>query len=204
MASYYPSRQAFFIRSLVETRPIFQGDIFRAVPSLHAAHPAVVESDFSAEILSPGVQLPLPTYEQAKSSIVLQGGFSMILPNPCEFSEDEKGVNHRERILAQLRPIREASNQRVVRQGTGALSTFWLPFWDDVDNPERDLFVSFRRVSTVDVAYVSRSRRVAALSRAAWIILIQRLSAYFGGVSLSPETIALQVAHLYPEDNEPS
>lgn len=202
MASPYPARQLFYVRSLNAERPLFQGDIFRAVPSLQAAHPAVVESDFSASTLSSTVELPTPTYEQTKASIVLQGGVSMLLPNPCEFSEEEKGTNHRERILAQIRPIREASNQRVIRQGTGALYAFWLPSWNDVDNAERDLFVSFRRISTVDVAYLSHARRVAALSRAAWIILIQRLSAYFGGLALTPEAIALQVAHLYPEAEE--
>lgn len=199
MASNYPARQAFYLRPLTRDRPIFQGDIFRAVPSLRAPHPAVIESDFSAVALPPTMELPTPSYEQARSSIILEGGYSMLLPNPCEFSEEEKGAKHRERVLAQIRPIREASNQRVVRQGSGALYTFWLPHWDDVEDPDRDLFVSFRRMSTVDAAYLSHSRRVAALSRAAWIILIQRVCAYLGGVSLSPEAIALQVAHLYLE-----
>lgn len=60
------------------------------------------------------------------------------------------------------------------------------------------MFVSFRRITTVDAAYLTPTSRVAVLSRAAWIVLIQRLCAYFGGVSLSVEQIAQQVAHLYP------
>lgn len=198
MAAIYPARELFYVGGLTEDRPIFQGDIFRAVPSVRAIHPAVVESEFAALALTPREMAP-PSFAQARDALVLEGGYSLLLPNPCEFSEEEKGANHRERILAHVRPIREASNQKVVRQGTGAISTFWLPHWEEPLAIERDLFVSFRRISTVDAAYLSRSRRVAALTRPAWIVLLQRLCAYFGGISLSAEAIATQVAQLYPE-----
>jgi hypothetical protein len=199
VAAIYPVRELFYVGELSEDRPIFQGDIFRAVPAVRATHPAVVESDFAALATPLPRDVAIPSFAQARDALVLEGGYSLLLPNPCEFSEEEKGANHRERILAHIRPIREASNQKVVRQGAGALSTFWLPSWDEPLVVERDLFASFRRISTVDAAYLSRSRRVAALSRPAWIVLIQRLCAYFGGISLSAETIATQVAHLYPE-----
>jgi hypothetical protein len=199
VAAIYPAREAFYISGLVDSRPIFQGDIFRAVPSVRATHPAVVESDFAALATPLPGDFAVPSFAQARDALVLECGYSLLLPNPCEFSEEEKGANHRERILAHVRPIREASNQKTVRQGGGAISTFWLPSWEEPLAVERDPFVSFGRISTVDAAYLSRSRRVAALSRPAWIVLIQRLCAYFGGIALSAEAIATQVAHLYPE-----
>jgi hypothetical protein len=199
VAAIYPGRESFYVANLSPDRPIFQGDIFRAVPSVRATHPAIVETDFAALAEPHSADVATPSVAEARAAVVLEGGYSLLLPNPCDFSEEEKGANHRERILAHVRSIREASNQRIVRQGTDAISTFWLPSWEDPHSVERDLFVNFRRVSTVDAAYLSRSRRVAALSRPAWLVLIQRLCAYFGGMSLSAEAIATQVSHLYPE-----
>lgn len=193
----YPDRSSYYIK-FTEDRPIFQGDVFRGVPAVRAAHPASLECAFAAASLPPARELAFPSYEHAKSSLLLDGGYSILLPNPCESSETEKGASHQERILAQLRPIREVENQKVIRTGRGAIYTFWLPHWEHRDRPERDMYASFRRISTVDAAYLSPTRRVAVLSRSAWIVLIQRLCAYFGGLSLGLDNIAQQVAHLFP------
>lgn len=165
-----------------------------------AAHPAALQADYAATP-SPSLGAPLPSYRQAKASLQLEGRHSILLPNPCEFSEEEKGTGHRERILAQLRPIREVENQKAVRTGRGAVSTFWMPHWDAPERPERDMYASFRRITSVDAAYLGRANRVAVLSRPAWIALIQRLAAFFGGVSLSYDEIAEQVAHLFPSED---
>ncbi len=192
----YPERRSFYLESFVPDRPIFQGDIFRGVPAAWAAHPAAMQADYAAEPL-PG-EIPMPTYEQARSCLLMEGRYSILLPNPCEFSEAEKDTGHRERIVAQLRPIKEVGNQKVVRTGRGAVHTFWMPHWTSPDDPDKDLYASFRRITTVDAAYLTRANRVAVLSRPAWIALIQRLAAFFGGIPLSFEEVAEQVAHLYP------
>ena len=193
----YPERGSFYLGGFPQDRPLFQGDVFRGVPAVLAAHPAALQADYAAAPLLPASSVPLPSYEQARASLQMEGRYSILLPNPCEFSEAEKGTGHRERVLAQLRPIGEVENQKAVRTGRGAVSTFWMPHWDAPDRPERDMYASFRRISSVDAAYLGRANRVAVLSRPAWIVLIQRLSAFFGGMSLGYEEIAEQVAHLY-------
>lgn len=194
----YPDREAFYLRPVPAERPVFQGDVFRAVPSVRAAHPTVLEAEYAAVGAPDPRALPAPTYSEARGCLRLEGGYSILLPNPCEFSEVEKGLNHRERILAQVRPIGEVENQKVVRTGRGALYTFWMPHWDHPERPDLDEYASFRRVSTVDAAYLNPKNRVAVLSGSAWAVLIQRLCAFFGGVSLSLEQIDDEVAHLYP------
>jgi hypothetical protein len=196
----YPERGSFYLGSFSQDRPFFQGDVFRGVPAVLAAHPTALQADYAAMPQSHALSAPLPTYEQAKASLQLEGRYSILLPNPCEFSEGEKGTGHRERILAQLRPVNEVENQKAIRTGRGAVSTFWMPRWDAPDRPERDMYANFRRITSVDVAYLSRANRVAVLSRPAWIVLIQRLSAFFGGVSLGYNEIAEQVAHLFPSE----
>lgn len=194
----YPERASYYLRPFAKDRPIFQGDVFRGIPAVHAAHPAALQAAFAGRSLPPAGELSIPTYDQAKSALLLEGGYSILLPNPCESSEMEKGASHQERIFAQLRSLREVENQKVVRSGRGAIYTFWLPHWDYPDRPERDMFASFRRITTTDAAYLNPANRVAVLSRAAWIVFIQRLCAFCGGVALSAEQIAQQVAHLYP------
>ncbi len=194
----YPDREAFYLRPLSAERPIFQGDVFRAVPSVRAAHPAVREAEYAASDPPDSRELPTPGYGQVRDCLHLEGGYSILLPNPCEFSEGEKGARHRERILAQVRPIGEVENQKAVRTGRGALYTFWMPHWDHPERPELDWYASFRRISTVDAAYLDPRNRVAALSRSAWLVLIQRLCVFFGGASLSLEQVVDEVAHLYP------
>lgn len=196
----YLERSLFYLGSFSQDRPFFQGDVFRGVPAVLAAHPAAIQADYAATPLSPAWGAPLPSYEQARASLQLEGRYSILLPNPCEFSEEEKGTGHRERVVAQVRPIKEVENQKAVRTGRGAISTFWMPHWDAPDRPERDMYASLRRITSVDVAYLSRANRVAVLSRPAWVVLIQRLSAFFGGVSLGYDEIAEQVAHLFPPD----
>ena len=104
--AWYPSRDAYFAE-LTEDRPIFQGDIFRGVPTVFVAHPAAREAAF-AELPPPSPQeaeRPM-TAEDVAEGVVVRGPRAMVLPHPCDFSDEEKGAKHSVRLVARPPPDR--------------------------------------------------------------------------------------------------
>lgn len=150
-----------------------------------------------------GQDLPLdpafPTVAELKSAASVQGrGYAMILPQPCDYSEEEKGATHPFRLVAPLFPLdrRAAVDHARVRSGEVG-HTFWVPRWKR--NGPQDYFVDLRLTTSIDALFVRRGTRVAALSLAAWTSLTDRLSRYFVGMPLDIGSFAITQGHLHPD-----
>lgn len=186
---WYPERDRyFFARPPQVDRPICQGDIFRAVPTVLVGHPDVAAALFADEPLPDEVDR-VPFETEIRSSIAIAGGYAMLVPHPCDFFEGEKGAMTRTRTVARLKPTAELGGRKLVRSGN-VVHTVWVPSWDDPANEGSDWGIDLRTITTVDRAYLHRERRVAALSYPAWIALIRRLALFFGRIRLTPAEAA--------------
>jgi hypothetical protein len=56
-------------------------------------------------------------------------------------------------------------------------------------------------MTSIDRSFLRRETRVAALSRAAWLALTDRLSRYFVGVPLDAQSLSATQGLLYPESD---
>jgi hypothetical protein len=186
---WYPERDRYFdARSPDVARPVFQGDIFRAVPTVLVGHPDVAAALFGDDPLPDEVDR-VPRESEIRESLAIAGGYAMVLPHLCNFFEGEKGQKTRWRTVARLRPAAELGGRRLLRSGN-VVHTVWLPSWTDPSDEEGEWGVDLRTISTVDRAYLRRERRAAALSYPAWIALIRRLALYFGRIRLTPAEAA--------------
>ncbi len=82
---------------------MFQGDIFRGVPTAFLGHPAARATAFAMEP-SPSAEAaeqPL-THEEIRDVAGIAGSYTMVLPHPCDFSAGEKGETHTVRQVARL------------------------------------------------------------------------------------------------------
>jgi hypothetical protein len=130
-----------------DQRDIFQGDIFRDVPSYR--YP-----------FRPGQ----PDVEP-RSSV----GLAMVLGHPCELSPLEKGADLQWRLVC---PVAEDRDRRLRPDGEGDFYAFPLPNLLE----EEDLwYADFRFLGTIDRRYLDPSRRVSALSHPGWLALQRRL-----------------------------
>ncbi len=122
----------------------------------------------------------------------------MILPQPCEYSEGEKGDTHPFRLAAPLFPLdRNADvDHDKVRNGEIA-HTLWVPRWRN--SGPQDFYADLRVTASVDRSFLRRDTRAAALSRAAWLALVDRLSRYFVGVPLDVTVFGLAQGSLHPD-----
>jgi hypothetical protein len=189
LGDWYPERESYyFARPPDLERPIFQGDIFRAVPTVLVGHPDVAAALFADEQLLDDVGR-IPAESEIRSSVAIVGGYSMVLPHPCNFFEDEKGAVTRWRTVARVVPAGQLGGRKLVHSGN-VVHTVWLPSWQDTADEEAEWGVDLRTITTVDRAYLRRERRVAALSYPAWIALIRRLALFFGRTRLTPAEAA--------------
>lgn len=176
---WYPGREHYFLgRPPAPDRPIFQGDIFRAVPTLLVGHPDVAAALFSGEELPDEVDR-VPREAEIRASVAIAGGFAMVLPHPCDFFDGEKGAATRWRTVARLVPAGQLGGRKLVRSGD-VVHTVWVPSWVDPTDEADEWAVDLRTITTVDRAYLRRESRVASLSYPAWIGLIRRLGLFFG------------------------
>lgn len=199
MAAWYPKRESFFVPALEGRRPIFQGDVFRAVPTAFLAHPVSQEALFAAEPApSPrDAERPL-TAEDVRAAAVIHGRYSMILPHPCDFSEGEKSSTHSVRLMAQLRRISDTPFARKAVAGGRVYHAVWVPAWDS-ERPDDDWLVDLRTTTPVDRAFLSPARRVAALSGPAWLALMRRLAFFYTRHTIDDTALALQEAGNHPD-----
>ena len=183
--AWYPERDRYFFARPPEVeRPVFHGDIFRAVPIVFAGHPDVTAALFAGEPLPDEIDR-VPAESEIRSSVAIAGGYAMVLPHPCNFFKGEKGVVTRTRTVARLKPAAALGGRKLVRSGN-VVHTVWVPSWEDPADEESEWGLDLRTLTTVDRAYLHRGRRVAALSYAARIALIQRLALFFGRIRLTP------------------
>lgn len=194
--SAYPTASRYFARPTPD-RPIFQGDIFRGAFGAFWRHPEAVRAALAGE--SVPVSPEFPGLDPLRSHVLVQGqGYGMLLPQPCEYAEGEKGATHPFRLVAPLVPLnaRAGVDHALVRAGRVG-HTLWVPRW--TKRGIQDWFVDLRLTASVDAAFVTVDRRVAALSRAAWISLADRLSRYFVGIPLDVNAFALHQGSAYPD-----
>lgn len=194
---WYPKREAYFAR-LVPGREIFQGDIFRGVPTGFVGHPAAREAAFAMEP-PPGpedAERPL-TPEDVLAATTIFGSYSIVLPHPCDFSAGEKGSSHSIRQVARLERIADHRFGRKEIESARVHHTIWVPTWDS-DDPADDWFVDLRSISSVDAAYLNPARRVAALSGPAWMALQRRLISFYTRTSIDLTLLVLE-AHHHPD-----
>lgn len=193
--AFYPKASRYFA-ALSPDRPIFQGDIFRGAFGAFWRHPASVRSALAGE--SPQQDPVYPGLRDLLDHVLVQGkGYGILLPQPCDYSEQEKGSTHPLRIVAPLFPLNASAgvDHALVRSGRIG-HTLWVPRWSS--RGPQDYFADLRLATSLDAAFITRQTRVAALSRAAWLAMADRLSRYFAGVPLDAVTFATQQGELYP------
>jgi hypothetical protein len=196
---FYPKPRRYFAR-ITEDRPLFQGDIIRGVFGAWWRHPEAVRSSLAGRPTPPAPRFP--SLDELRSNVLVRGkGYGMLLPQPCEFSEDEKGATQPFRIVAPLFPLdrnADVDHDRVRRGLVG--HTIWVPRWDDTG--PQDHYVDLRWTTSVDATFIDRQNRVAALSRPAWMAMVDRLSRYFVGVPLDAGSFAVTQAALHPDADD--
>jgi hypothetical protein len=194
----YPKPGRYFAR-LAPNRPLFQGDIVRGGFGAWWRHPEAVRAQLAGEPAP--TDPPFPTLDALRSNVLVRGrGYGMVLPQPCDCSEGEKGASHPFRVVAPLLPLDRDAGVDHARVRTGQVGhTVWVPRWRD-DGPQ-DFYVDLRWATGVDASFVTRDARVAALSRAAWTALADRLSRFYVGVPLDTVAFAVQQGGLHPDSS---
>ncbi len=186
-----------YFAAITQDRPLFQGDVFRGGFGAFWRHPEAVRAAMAGQPLQADPRYP--TLETLVDAVHIRGeGYAMLLPQPCEYSESEKGARHPFRLAAPLIPLTASAgvDHALVRQGRVG-HTIWVPRW--TQSGPQDYFVDLRLTASIDSAFLTRATRVAALSRTAWLALADRLSRYFVGMPLDSAAFALSQGHLYPD-----
>ncbi len=137
------------------------------------------------------------TVAAVQEATTIFGSYSVVLPHPCDFSEDEKGSNHSIRQVARLERIRDHQFGRKEIEAARVHHTIWVPSWD-TDDPADDWFVDLRTTSSVDAAYFNPARRVAALSPPAWMAMLRRIINFYTRTSIDLRLLADE-AHQHPD-----
>jgi hypothetical protein len=193
---FYPKSSKYFAKNSL-ARPVFQGDIFHGAFGAFWPHPAVNNYYIADEEVP--TSLPYPSVDQIRRDAQIRGkGYAMILPQPCDYSEGEKGDTHPFRVVAPLVPLNKHAgldHDKVRNVEIGHV--FWVPTWKN-EGPQ-DYFVDLRWTASIDRAFITREMRVAALSPNAWLALVDSLSRFFIGVPLASEDFALEQAALHPD-----
>lgn len=198
---FYPKPRRYFA-ALVEDRRIFQGDIFRGGFGAFWRHPEARRAALAGD---PTLSAPrFPAVADQQGSVLMRGtGYGMLLPQPCEFSEGEKGATPPFRLVAPLFPLDRHADVPAdgVRNGTTG-HTLWVPRWHDRTSPQ-DYYVDLRYTASIDAVFLTRATRVAALSIGAWTAMADRLEPLLRGCPLDAASFAVQQASLHP-DTAPS
>lgn len=197
----YPRPRHYFASSGLD-RPIFQGDIFRGGFGAFWRHPDAVAARMAAKPVP--TELHHPRVEQLLANVAIAGhGYCMLLPHPCEYSEEQKGAKHLFRVVAPLIPLNDKApiNPALVRDGSVRHSIF-VPGWPN--GPKDDYYVDLRYTASIDAAFITRHCRVAALSRVSWVVLLDRLSQYYLGLPLSTRSLPEETLALHPDSAPPA
>lgn len=119
----------------------------------------------------------------------------IILPHTCDFYGPEKGRRNRVRLVARIERLAESGiadqDAVLVRSGEGFNHTFFLPSWNAPARDADDMLVNLRYMTSVDVAYLSRRRRVARLGNTAVIALRRRIAQFFTDYAPAPVELLL-------------
>ena len=183
----YPRRARYFA-AVEPSVEIEQGDILWRVPMLRAAHPAVVVQFLPPGKMPQAEDLEPPSLSEVLRGVRIDSDPVMIMPHTCDFHGSEKGRTHPDRLIARIVPIARSGIEQadLVRSGEGYGHTFFLPSWQDPDDAARDAFVNLRQMTTVDVSYLARTRRLARVSQPAVLALRRRLAQFFTDYAPSP------------------
>lgn len=193
--AFYPTATRYFAR-LSTDRPVFQGDIFRGAFGALWRHPAAVSATLAGQPVR--VHPAYPDLDALRSHVLVRGqGYGILLPQPCEYSETEKGAAHPFRLVAPLFPLnaRAGVDHSLVRAGRIG-HTLWVPRW--TSKGPQDYFADLRLTASIDATFLTRDSRVAALSGPAWLAMVDRISRYFVGLPLDTAAFAVHQAHLHP------
>jgi hypothetical protein len=198
---FYPKPSRYFAQ-LHPDRPIFQGDVFRGGFGAFWRHPAARRSILAGE--PPPVAPEFPRLDELHRHTLLKGpgvkgqGYAILLPQPCEYAEQDKGATHPFRLVAPLFPltVRAGVDHELVRAGRVG-HTLWVPRW--TARGPQDYFADLRLTASIDATFLTRETRVAALSQAAWLSMVDRLSRYFFGIPLDVNAFAVQQGILHPD-----
>jgi hypothetical protein len=197
---WYPKRESYFAH-LSPEREIFQGDIFRGVPTAFLGHPVAREAAFAMERPPTPEEAERPlSVDAVLDATTIFGSYSIVLPHPCDFSEAEKGSTHSVRQVARLERIRDHQFGRKEVEAARVHHTIWVPSWDSED-PNDDWLVDLRTTSSVDATYLNPVRRVAALSPPAWMAMLRRLINFYTRTGVDLAQFALE-AHHHPDYTE--
>jgi hypothetical protein len=194
--AFYPKASRYFAQ-LTPQRPIFQGDVFRGAFGAFWRHPDAVRSTLAGQPMPPAPRFP--NLDELRSHVLVQGrGYGMLLPQPCEYADGQKGTTHPFRLVAPLFALdaRAGVDHQLVRAGRVG-HTVWVPRWGPTG--PQDYFADLRFTTSIDAVFITPGQRVAALSRPAWIALADRLSRYFVGVPLQLDEFAVGQGLMHPD-----
>ena len=193
---FYPKPGRYFA-TLSDDRPLFQGDIIRGAFGAWWRHPESVRAALAGQATPADPRFP--TLDELRSNVLVRGkGYGMLLPQPCEFSEGEKGATQPFRVIAPLFPLDRNADVDHDRVRKGLVGhTIWVPRWSD--SGPQDHYVDLRWTTSVDATFIARSGRVAALSRASWLAMVDRLSRYFVGIPVDAAAFAVNQGQLHPD-----
>lgn len=193
---FYPKPSRYFA-TLSADRPLFQGDIIRGVFGAWWRHPESVRATLAGQPVPSDPRFP--ALDELRSNVLVRGkGYGMLLPQPCEFSEAEKGATQPFRVVAPLFPLDRNADVDHDRVRKGLVGhTLWVPRWSD--SGPQDHYVDLRWTTSVDATFIDRGGRVAALSRASWLAMVDRLSRYYVGIPVDAAAFAVNQAQLHPD-----
>ena len=193
---FYPKPSRYFA-TLSADRPLFQGDIIRGVFGAWWRHPESVRATLAGQPVPSDPRFP--ALDELRSNVLVRGkGYGMLLPQPREFSEGEKGATQPFRVVAPLFPLDRNADVDHDRVRKGLVGhTLWVPRWSD--SGPQDHYVDLRWTTSVDATFIDRGGRVAALSRASWLAMVDRLSRYYVGIPVDAAAFAVNQAQLHPD-----
>ena len=193
---FYPKPSRYFA-TLSADRPLFQGDIIRVVFGAWWRHPESVRATLAGRPVPSDPRFP--ALDELRSNVLVRGkGYGMLLPQPREFSEGEKGATQPFRVVAPLFPLDRNADVDHDRVRKGLVGhTLWVPRWSDLG--PQDHYVDLRWTTSVDATFIDRGGRVAALSRASWLAMVDRLSRYYVGIPVDAAAFAVNQAQLHPD-----
>jgi len=127
---FYPKPSRYFA-TLSADRPLFQGDIIRGVFGAWWRHPESVRATLAGRPVPSDPRFP--ALDELRSNVLVRGkGYGMLLPQPCEFSEGEKGATQPFRVVAPLFPLDRNADVDHDRVRKGLVGhTLWVPRWSD-------------------------------------------------------------------------
>lgn len=147
-----------------EARDLFQGDIFKDVPSARFATTPASGDD------------PVARHRR---------GLAMVVGHPCEISSGEKGATFPWRTVCAVVQDKDA---RLTLDGEGHFNAFLLP---DLLQDGMLWYADLRFLTVIHNDWLTPARRVATLSFEGWQAFQRRLIHFFTRVEMHPDDIAV-------------